>query len=110
MGPGCSRTPATAMRREDFVPSDRSSGINADMQASVGGRDFSVGLKANRMMVVAASLAALLLPRLLLAAETVEPVVFTQPAPAIGVYDFIEVTAAVRAPSVQTHGGRVSVR
>jgi hypothetical protein len=51
-------------------------------------------------MGVAAGLAVLLLPSLLLSAEAPEPVVFTQSAPAIGAYDFIEVTAAMRAPSV----------
>ncbi len=83
------------------MPSDPSSGINADMKASVGGRGFSIELNANRMMVVVAYLAVLLLPSFLLGAETPEPVVITQSAPAVGVYDFIEVTAAVRAPSVR---------
>jgi hypothetical protein len=71
------------------------------MKANFGGRGFSIGLNANRIMAVVAWLAVPFLPSLLLRAETPEPVVFTQSAPAIGVYDVIEVTAAVRAPSVR---------
>jgi len=52
-------------------------------------------------MVVVACLAVLLLRSFLLGAETSEPVVITQSAPAVGVYDFIEVTAAVRSSSVE---------
>ena len=52
-------------------------------------------------MAGVAWLAALLLPGLPLLAGTPEPVAFTQSAPETGAYDFIEVTAAVSAPSVR---------
>jgi hypothetical protein len=52
-------------------------------------------------MAVIAWLAVLLLPRLLMLAGTPEPVAFTQSAPETSAYDFIEVTAAVSAPSVR---------
>ena len=67
--------------RKDFVPSGRPSGINAGMNVSIGGRGFSIELDAQGMMGAAAGLAVLLLPSLLLRAETTEPVVFTQSAP-----------------------------
>jgi Protein of unknown function (DUF4038)/Domain of unknown function (DUF5060) len=68
------------------------------MKANGRCRGFSIGLSTNGIIVVVAGLAVLLVPGIFLRAVTPEPVAFTQSAPATGVFDFIEVTATVRAP------------
>jgi hypothetical protein len=69
------------------------------MKANGRCQHFSIGLSTNGIIAVVAWLAVLLVPSIWLRAATPEPVTFAQSAPATGVFDFIEVTAAVRAPS-----------
>ncbi len=69
------------------------------MKANNRCRYFSIWLNTNRIIAVVAWLAVLLVHSILLRAATPEPVAFSQSAPATGVFDFIEVTATVRALS-----------